>query len=270
MQLLGQTVIGPTRESEEPADLDLTVAQRTATQEEMQTCLNLLRASCQEEGQSLTADTLWQRWQQTRRQAADVAGTGTATQSLTGGAASLQSSAGFAVRPTSDACESMSQSELAALAEARGLAKRAGGNRKTKPALIKELRAQDASRSFPDPSDEDATARASGGPDGDGDAAQSQPWPDSGVRPLADSGAQSLTAIAYIEHAQQSQVDRGPDQEAEVPTQSLTCGAAWKVKNHAGGEVRGDNGMPRLCSNKTTSQSQAWNGDGKRHRSCVG
>ena len=141
--LFGHNVEGPARQSKKQAHSDLAVAQQTETQEKMRDFLRLLRTSCQEEGQSLTADVLWHRLQQTCRQAGDVNAAGVATHSITGG-----SSASSSVRPASDhdsdEYESMSQSQLADLVESRGFPKRHGGNRKTKLALIQELRAQDA------------------------------------------------------------------------------------------------------------------------------
>ena len=89
MTVQGTKVRGPTRESEEEADQDLTVAKKTATQGQMRDFLDQLRASCQEEGQSLTADTFWQRWQQARERAAEEV----APQSLTRAVASFGSEA---------------------------------------------------------------------------------------------------------------------------------------------------------------------------------
>ena len=75
--LAGKNASGPTRHSKKQATSDLAVAQQTATQEEMGFFLHQLRAACQVEGQSLTADTLWQRLQQTRL-TADVSTASTA------------------------------------------------------------------------------------------------------------------------------------------------------------------------------------------------
>jgi len=68
VKLLGQMVRGPTRTDKQQATDDLAVAQRTGTQEEMQSFLESLLVACDLHGQSLTADAHWKSWQKVRRE----------------------------------------------------------------------------------------------------------------------------------------------------------------------------------------------------------
>jgi len=125
--LLGAKVRGPTRESAEEAKQDLAVAQRAKGQQEMKDFLNLLRTSCKEDGQSLTADDLWQRLQQSHEQvggvsAAGSATQGSATQSLTGVQSSAESLAEEAHSIAPDTYDAMAKHDLwkAAIAKGQG------------------------------------------------------------------------------------------------------------------------------------------------------